>query len=66
LRAAITETTEFSALEEALSKNGKQLLVMLRIARPLAKVSWEQIGREVSAIAKHLSTRNLSPNPSPW
>src|SRR5256885_12325652 len=48
LRAAITEISDFTLLEESLSANGQQLLVMLRISKPLREVTWQQILKEVA------------------
>jgi ribonuclease P protein component len=64
LRAAITETEEFASFEKAIAGKDKQVLVMMRISKPLREVEWDKIKSEVGAIARHLEKRNLSPNPS--
>jgi len=60
LRAAITETEGFASLEDMIVPKGKQVLVMMRISKPLPEVKWDQVRSEVGAIARHLEKRNLT------
>jgi ribonuclease P protein component len=60
LRAAITETPEFASLEDTAAATGKQLLVMLRISKPMLEVKWSIIKDEIAVVARHLHKRNLT------
>ena len=69
LRAAITETEEFSQLEETMlaraddrssrddRSSAEQLLLMMRISKPIRAVQWDAIVSEMHAIAAHLKKR---------
>ena len=57
LRAAIAEVPEFSSLETELTSRGEQLLVMMRISKPIRDVKWAQILDEVHAIAGQRAKR---------
>ena len=51
LRAAIAEVPEFSTLEAQLSSRSEQVLVMMRIAKPIRDVKWGMIVSEVRTVA---------------
>ena len=57
LRAAITETEDFSQLEETMLARGDQLLVMMRVSKPVQEVTWANILEDVENIAAHLMKR---------
>lgn len=57
LRAAIAEVPEFSALEMLLTSRGEQVLVMMRIAKPIRDVKWAQILDETNRVGEALNKR---------
>lgn len=57
LRAAIAETEEFSQLEETMLSRGEQLLIMMRISKPIRSVQWDAVASDVHTIAVHLAKR---------
>ena len=57
LRAAITETEEFSQLEETMLSRGEQLLVMMRVSKPVPEVKWAVVLDDVRQIVAHLKKR---------
>jgi ribonuclease P protein component len=57
LRAAVNATEDFSTIESSLAERSTQLLVMLRIAKPLASVKWPDIVSDMQSIAAHLAKR---------
>lgn len=57
LRAAIAEVPEFSTLESELTARDEQVLVMMRISKPIRDVKWAQILDEVHVIAGQLAKR---------
>ncbi|HZK76643.1 MAG TPA: ribonuclease P protein component [Candidatus Kapabacteria bacterium] len=57
LRAAITSTEEFSRLEETMLAHGEQLLMMMRISKPIADVKWNVVLEDVTRIAEHQKKR---------
>jgi ribonuclease P protein component len=59
LRAAVAEIESLPSLESTLAERHIQLLIMLRISRPLASVKWPEIISDLEAIAAHLSKRTL-------
>ena len=52
LRAAIAEVPEFSSLETELTSRGEQLLVMMRISKPIREVKWAQILDETAKMCE--------------
>jgi ribonuclease P protein component len=57
LRAAIAEVPEFSSLETELTLQNEQLLVMLRISKPIREVQWDEILEETNRISGLLKKR---------
>ncbi|HEX5316443.1 MAG TPA: ribonuclease P protein component [Candidatus Kapabacteria bacterium] len=57
LRAAIAETEEFSQLEETMLSRGEQVLLMMRISKPIHAVQWDAIVSDAHTIAVHLAKR---------
>ncbi len=57
LRAAITEVPEFATLETELSSHSEQLLVMMRVSKPIREVQWAQILEETEHISLLLKKR---------
>jgi len=57
LRAAVNQSPVFAELESSLTEQGLQLLIMLRISKPLTTLLWETIMADVSAIGNHLMQR---------
>ena len=57
LRAAVAEVRDFGALESSLAERQLQLLVMLRISKPLTSVKWADIVNDMQSIAAHLTKR---------
>lgn len=63
LRAAITETEEFSQLEATMlsraddRSSAEQLLLMMRISKPIRAVQWDVIVNDIHTIATHLAKR---------
>ena len=57
LRAAISEVPEFSTLESQLAARGEQLLVMMRISKPIGELKWPSILAEVGKISRYLEKR---------
>ncbi len=57
LRAAIAEVHEFSTLETQLAARGEQVLVMMRISKPVREVKWDEVVENVRRIAEHLKKR---------
>lgn len=57
LRAAVAETPEFTEIEAKLSERRAQLLIMLRISKPMSTVKWTDILSDVNSIASHLMKR---------
>lgn len=57
LRAAITQTEAFPQIEETMLARGEQLIIMLRISKPVRAVQWDAIVSDVHTIAVHLTKR---------
>ncbi|GEM_PF-2330122 len=57
LRAGIAEVPDFASLESELATDSKQLLIMLRISKPLVEVKWQVILDDLHLIAHHLAKR---------
>ncbi len=57
LRAAITETTVFAELEASMLTRGEQLLVMMRVSKPMREIGWKKIRENIESIASHLAKR---------
>ncbi len=57
LRAAIAEVPEFSTLETELTARGEQVLVMMRIAKPIRDVKWAQILDETNRVSELMMKR---------
>jgi ribonuclease P protein component len=57
LRAAIAEVPEFSSLESQLTDQGEQVLVMMRISKPIRDVKWAQILDETAKMCDLLKKR---------
>ena len=57
LRAAISKAEDFDAIEETLAAQSKQLLVTMKISKPIAVVRWNAILEDVRQIAEHLKKR---------
>lgn len=57
LRAAITSTEEFSPLEQTMLERNEQLLLMMRISKPIRAVQWDAIVSDMHTIAAHLAKR---------
>jgi RNase P protein component len=57
LRAAIAEVPEFSSLETELSLRSEQLLVMMRVSKPIREVKWAQILVETGRMCDLLKKR---------
>jgi ribonuclease P protein component len=57
LRAAIAEVPEFSLLETAITSRSEQVLVMMRISKPIRDVKWAQILDETNRICELLMKR---------
>ena len=55
LRAAIAEEGIFAAIEQGMHDRNQQLLVMMRITKPIMSVKWEQVLDDVRRIAGKLS-----------
>ena len=53
----MTETAEFVSLESSLAHRSLQLIIMLRISKPLLSVKWQDVLIDMRAIAEHLETR---------
>ncbi|MDP4241349.1 MAG: ribonuclease P protein component [Bacteroidota bacterium] len=59
LRAAVTEIPEFVTLELSAKEREKQILIMMRISKPLPEVSWRMVVSDVERIAEYLSYRSM-------
>jgi ribonuclease P protein component len=59
LRAAVSETAEWVALESSLALRGQQLVIMLRISKPLPSVKWQDVLIDMRAVTEHLATRTV-------
>jgi ribonuclease P protein component len=57
LRAAIAEVPEFAALESQFAARGEQLLVMMRISKPIRDVKWAETLQETKRICELLMKR---------
>ena len=57
LRAAVAEVPEFVLLESSLAEHELQLLIMLRISKPMTSVKWPDIVSDMQSIASHLTKR---------
>ena len=57
LRAAITETEAFFALEEKMFAACEQLLLMMRISKPVNDVNWDMVLADIRTIGEHLKKR---------
>ena len=57
LRAAVNQVPPFVELETFAKNRGVQLVIMMRISRPLRDASWAAILSDVQSIAAHLSRR---------
>jgi ribonuclease P protein component len=57
LRAAIAEVPEFSTLETLLMDRSEQVLVMLRVSKPIKVVKWGEILEETNRISELLMKR---------
>ncbi len=63
LRAAIAEVPEFSMLETGLTSRGEQVLVMMRIAKPIRDVKWGMIVSDIHTVAIEIMKRAGKPLP---
>jgi ribonuclease P protein component len=57
IRAAIMQVEDFAEMEKMLEKESQQLLVMLRISKPLADLKWNIVAQDVFKIEEHLKRR---------
>ncbi len=57
LRAAITATEEFSQLEATMLARDEQLLLMMRISKPIRTMRWDAIVSDVHTIAALMTKR---------
>jgi ribonuclease P protein component len=57
LRAAVTETPAFLEIESTVQTQARQLLIMLRVSKPLAALSWHGIADDVLTVAVSLTKR---------
>ena len=57
LRAAITQIEDFTAIEQTLAAQDKQLLVTLKISIPIETVKWSVILEDILQIADMLQKR---------
>jgi RNase P protein component len=55
LRAAVAEVELFAHIEDRMLDNSRQLIVMMRISKPLSSLSWSAILDDVHTIAERLS-----------
>ncbi len=62
LRAAISEVPELTTLETELASRSKQLLVMLRISKPIKEVEWGMILENVYRVGEHLKKQVGKPS----
>ncbi len=57
LRTAIAEVPEFPSLESQLLSRNEQVLVMMRISKPIRDVKWVQIVEEMKRVVELLMKR---------
>lgn len=57
LRAAVNQVPAFAELESYVKEHGVQVLIMMRISKPIRDLEWPVIVSDVERIAEHLSRR---------
>ena len=55
LRAAISEVELFAHTEDRMLENSRQLIVLMRVSKPLPNLNWSAILDDVRTIAEKLS-----------
>jgi ribonuclease P protein component len=57
LRAAITGADDFGEIQKKMDSEGKQLLVTIKISKPIPDLKWNGIVEDIVKIADHLKKR---------
>ena len=62
LRAAVNQVSAFAELESCVKERVVQILIMMRISKPIREIDWVTIVSDVESIAEHL-WRRISKEP---